>query len=49
MEHPSPEVYAQDVAAIRAAIRDMENGDRGRPAGQVVEELRGELDRRRSQ
>lgn len=46
MEHPSPELYAQNVAAIRAALRDMENGDTGEPAEQVIEEIRAEIDRR---
>ena len=45
-EHPAPERQAQDVAAVQAAIRDMENGDAGRPAGKVVDELRAELARR---
>lgn len=41
--HPAPQLHAENVAAIRAAIRDMENGDTGRPAHLVVDELRGEL------
>jgi hypothetical protein len=49
MEHPIPARQAQDVAAVRVAIRDMENGDRGRPAETVVEELRSEFGRRRNQ
>ena len=40
IEHPAPELHAQNVAAVQAAIRDMQNGDTGRPAGQVLEELR---------
>jgi hypothetical protein len=43
MEHRAPELRAQNVAAVQAAIRDMENGDIGRPAEKVVEELRSEL------
>ena len=46
-EHPAPELHAQNVAAVRAAIRDMENGDTGRPAGRVLEEMRAELAGRR--
>jgi hypothetical protein len=46
-EQPTPELHAQNVAAVRAAIRDMENGDTGRPAEKVVEELRSELVGRR--
>lgn len=42
-EHPNPERHADDVAAIRAAVRDMENGDAGRPAMDVIKELHEEL------
>jgi len=48
-EHPMPELHAQNVAAVRAAIRDMENGDSGRPAEKVLEELRNEFAGRRIQ
>lgn len=48
-EHVSQDVHARNVAAVRAAIRDMENGDRGRPAERVVDELRSELAARRNQ
>jgi hypothetical protein len=44
MEHATPELHAQNVAAVQAAIRDMENGDTGQPAKKVIEELRDELD-----
>jgi hypothetical protein len=47
IEHPAPELHAQNVAAVQAAILDMQNGDTGRPAGQVLEELRAEFTRRR--
>ena len=43
IEHPTRELHAQDVAAVRAAIRDMGNGDTGRPAEMVLKELRAEL------
>jgi hypothetical protein len=46
---PEPALWAQDIAAVRAAVRDMENGDRGRPAETVVEELRSEFGHRRNQ
>lgn len=36
-------MHRQNVAAIKAAIRDMHNGDTGRPAHLVIEELRTEL------
>jgi hypothetical protein len=48
-EHPSAEVHAENVSAVRAAIRDMESGDAGRLAGNLVEELRAELAGRRKQ
>ena len=47
IEHASPELHAQNVAAVQAAIRDMQNGDTGRPARNVIEELRSELAGRR--
>jgi len=40
---PASELHAQNVAAVRAAIRDMENGDRGRPAAAILKEMRAEL------
>lgn len=43
IEHPAPELHAQNIAAVQAAIRDMENGDTGRRAAEVPEELRAEL------
>jgi hypothetical protein len=42
-ELPKDAMHQQNVAAIRAAIRDMHNGDTGRPAHLVVQELRTEL------
>lgn len=49
IEHPAQELHAQNVAAVKAAIRDMENGDAGRPATMVLAELRAELAERRDQ
>lgn len=49
IEHPTAELHAQNVAAVRSAIRDMENGDTGRAAERVIEELRIELAGRRDQ
>lgn len=43
IESPTPQLHADNVAAVRAAVDDMQNGDTGRPAQQVVEELRTEL------
>jgi hypothetical protein len=48
VEHPAPELHAANVAAVRAAIRDMENGDLGRPAHLVLDEMRAELAGRKS-
>jgi hypothetical protein len=42
-EHSPAERHRQDAAAIRAAIRDMDSGDAGRPAAEIVRELRTEL------
>lgn len=49
MAHATPELRAQNVAAVQAAIRDMENRDTGRPAENVLEGLRSELAGRRNQ
>jgi hypothetical protein len=48
IEHPAPGAHAENVAAVQAAIRDMENGDTGRPALEIVKELRAELADRRA-
>jgi len=42
-EHPSPELHDQNAAAIRAAIRDMQAGDLGRSATDILNELRREF------
>jgi hypothetical protein len=41
--HPSDELYAENVAAIAAAIEDFQNGDRGTPAGEDSNALRNEF------
>jgi hypothetical protein len=38
--NPDPEDLQQSVAAVRKALIDMENGDRGRPADDVLSDLR---------
>jgi hypothetical protein len=43
LEHPVPTLHSENVTAVRAAIRDMENGDTGRPARMVLDEMRAEL------
>jgi len=39
-ENPSDELRAENVAAVRVAIQEFRNGDRGRPAGELSRELR---------
>jgi hypothetical protein len=47
-EQASPDLRAQNVAAVKAALRDMNSGDVGRPAAAVVNQLRSELAKRPS-
>lgn len=42
-ENPSDELYAENVAALNAAIQDFKNGDRGTPAGEHSDQLRREF------
>lgn len=42
-ENPDPATYAENVAAVNAAISDYKRGDRGRPAGELSRELRDGL------
>ena len=49
VEHQSPDVALQNKAAVEAAVRDMQNGDRGRPATIVIDELRAEFSNHVSQ
>ena len=42
-QNPDPDEDAENVAAVNAAIQDYENGDRGRPAGELSRKLREEL------
>ena len=39
-DHPDPEDLAESVAAVRQALSDMAAGDVGRPADEVIAELR---------
>lgn len=41
--NPSDELYAENVAAVNAAIEDFRNGDRGTPAGEHSAQLRREF------
>ncbi len=43
-QNPDPDAYAENVAAVNAAIQDYKAGDRGRPAGELSRELRGKLE-----
>ena len=37
IENPSPEQTREDILAVKAAVRNMENGERGRPVGGIRE------------
>ncbi len=41
--HPTPGELTDSVAAVRHALADMQAGDRGRPAEDVVADLRRRL------
>ena len=41
--HPTPGELTESVAAVRHALADMQAGDRGRPAEDVVADLRRRL------
>jgi len=43
IENPTSDEHAENVAAIREAITDMEAGDHGRPYKEVLDEIRGRL------
>ena len=45
IEHPSSNELEANVAAVEAALDDMEAGDTGRDAHLLVRELRGEFNR----
>ena len=38
--NPTPEEHADNVAAVKAALRDMQNGDRGIPLEEHIRHLR---------
>lgn len=40
IRHPTPEESSDNVAAVKSAIRDMENGDRGIPLDDHLREMR---------
>jgi len=39
-ENPSPEQRNEDLLAVKAALRDLDNGDRGIPVEDHIRELR---------
>lgn len=43
IQNPTAEQYAENVAAIEEAIRDMQAGERGEPVEDVLRKLRQEL------
>ena len=42
--HPSSDDLSESVVAVKQALADMRAGDRGRPAEQVIAELRQRLE-----
>lgn len=42
-ENPADALYAENVAAVKAAIADFRNGDRGTPAGEHSAQVRREF------
>lgn len=42
-ENPDPDLHTRNVAAVREAIADMQSGDKGRPAKEVLQEIRDDL------
>ncbi len=43
LRHPTDQQYAENVAAVNAAIEDFKSGDRGKPTGELTRELRESL------
>ena len=43
LENPSETLYAENVAAINASLREFQNGERGTVAGQHSDDLRHEF------
>ena len=43
-KHPLPDDLSESVGAVKQALADMRAGDRGRPAEQVIAELRQRLE-----
>ena len=40
--HPESDEFEEEVAAIQEALDNMANGDRGRPADEVIAEIRSQ-------
>lgn len=40
LENPTEEEREADVRAVKASLRDMEQGDRGKPFGEHLQEMR---------
>jgi hypothetical protein len=43
-DHPSSEEFAASVVAVRQALADMDRGDLGRPADEVIAEIRRRIE-----
>lgn len=39
-ENPSPQRRHEDLLAVKASLRDLDNGDRGEPVEDVIREMR---------
>jgi hypothetical protein len=39
-ENPSPERQREDLLAVKAALRDVDNGDRGIPVDEMIQKMR---------
>jgi len=40
IENPSPDQAREDLLAVKAAVRDMENGERGQPRDEFARQFR---------
>jgi len=39
-ENPSPQRQREDLLAVKAALRDLDNGDRGIPVEEMIQKMR---------
>jgi len=43
INNPTDAEHAENVAAVKASLEDLANGERGRPASEVSDDIRKEL------